>query len=308
MRRAWLVLVAFWAASCSMAEVPASQSLAQARAAHPMRIAVETRAGMPPPAPPEQVLRRMTYPAPAGEMAAYITPPPADGVRHPAILWISGGDSNTIDGFWLPADPDNDQTAAAFRDAGIVTMYPSTRGGNDNPGYREYFYGEIDDILAAAEYLAKQPHVDPDRIYLGGHSTGGTTVLLAAELSDRFRGVFSFGPVYDIRVYGDLLQAPITDEMQARVRSPGYWLSSIRSPVFVFEGRVQGNTEDLKALAKDNRNPQVKLWAVDGATHFSILAPVTALVAKKIVDDAGAQTRIAFTQSELDAAVARMGR
>lgn len=307
MRMAWLLLSALWATSCSTAQVPEPQTLAQARAEHPMRIGRETRAGMPPSPPPEDVLRLVKYPAPAGDMAAYITPPPADGARRPAILWISGGDSNTIDGFWVPADPGNDQTAAAFRDAGIVTMYPSTRGGNDNPGHREYFYGEIDDILAAADYLAKQPYVDPDRIYLGGHSTGGTTVLLAAELSGRFRGVFSFGPVYDIRVYGDLLETPIADEMQARVRSPGYWLSSIRSPVFVFEGE-RGNVEDLEALAKDNRNSQVKLWTVNGASHFSILAPVTALVAKKIVEDGGAQTRIAFTQSELDAAVAGMRR
>lgn len=304
MRFAWWMLGMSLLASCSMAN-GASQTLAEARAAHPMAIARQTREGSPAPVPPEGVMRLVTYPSPAGDMSAYLTPLPKDGARHPAIVWISGGDSNTIGDFWSPADPANDQTAAAFRKAGIVTLYPATRGGNDDPGYRELFYGEIDDILAAADYLAKQPGVDPDRIYLGGHSTGGTTVLLAAELSDRFRGVFAFGPVYDIREYRDLLPVPITDADQARVRSPGYWLSSIRTPVFVFEGAAGGNTEDLRDLAKDNRNPLAKFWAVDRATHFTILAPVTALVAKKIVADEGAATKIDFTQRELDATMHR---
>ena len=65
-------------------------------------------------------------------------------------------------------------------------MFPSLRGGNDNPGRREGFFGEVDDILAATDYLARQPHVDPKRIYLGGHSTGGTMVMLVAESTDRY--------------------------------------------------------------------------------------------------------------------------
>ncbi len=81
-------------------------------------------------------------------------------------------------------------------------MFPSLRGGNNNPGQIEGFFGEIDDILAAAEFLAQQPYLDPDRIYLGGHSTGGTLVFLVAEASGRFRAVFAFGPVVDVREYG----------------------------------------------------------------------------------------------------------
>lgn len=48
-------------------------------------------------------------------------------------------------------------------------------------------------------HLAHQPYVDPNRIYLGGHSTGGTLALMTAEASDRFRAVFAFGPVSDVR-------------------------------------------------------------------------------------------------------------
>ena len=32
-------------------------------------------------------------------------------------------------------------------------MFPSLRGGNNNPGSKEGFFGEVDDVLAAADLL-----------------------------------------------------------------------------------------------------------------------------------------------------------
>ena len=106
-------------------------------------------------------------------MAAYASPPPADGKRHPAIIWIFGGFDNSIGEIaWQKGPAANDQSAIVFREAGILMMYPSLRGGNRNPGFTESFYGEVDDVLAAADYLSKLDYVDTNRIYLGGHSTG----------------------------------------------------------------------------------------------------------------------------------------
>jgi acetyl esterase/lipase len=48
------------------------------------------------------------------------------------------------------------------------------------------FYDEVDDVLAAARFLANQLGVDPTQLFLAGHSVGGTTALLAAmNLLDR---------------------------------------------------------------------------------------------------------------------------
>ena len=91
----------------------------------------------------------MKYEAGPGMLAAYLTPDPGDQRTHPAIVWITGGETQTIGDVWSTAELFNDQTAQQYRDAGIVMMYPSQRGGNDNPGHREGFYGEVDDILAA---------------------------------------------------------------------------------------------------------------------------------------------------------------
>src|SRR5437667_5755760 len=151
--------------------------------------------------PPAGVFQTVQYSS-NDRLSAYLTARPADRQKHPAVIWIVGGDCNSIGDVWSAQPRNNDQSAAAFRKAGIVMMFPSLRGGNDNPGAKEGFLGEVDDVLGAAHFLSGQDYVDPKRIYLGGHSTGGTLALLVAECSDRFRAVFSFGPADDVSGYG----------------------------------------------------------------------------------------------------------
>jgi acetyl esterase/lipase len=253
------------------------------------------------PDPPPGLFRTVRYDSPIGKLPAYLTPDPKDGKKHAAIIWITGGDCNSIgQGSWEEGPPDNDQSASPFRKAGIVMMFPSLRGGNDNPGIKEGFLGEVDDVLAAAQHLGKQEFVDPGRIYLGGHSTGGTLVLLVAECSDRFRAVFSFGPVADVAGY-DPAYVPFdtSNPREVRLRSPGWWLATIKKPTFVFEGTVQpGNIESLQAMARSSANPNAHFVAVRGANHFSILAPTTRLIAEKILRDDGPVSNLAFNDEE----------
>ena len=58
------------------------------------------------PVPPPKIFRKVKYKAQPGELTAYLSPDPGDGKKHPAIVWITGGDCNTIDeSLWAPADP-----------------------------------------------------------------------------------------------------------------------------------------------------------------------------------------------------------
>src|SRR5262249_30529789 len=156
------------------------------------------------------------------------------------------------------------------------------------------------DVVAAAEFLRKQPFVDPDRLYLGGHSTGGTLALLTAECSDRFRAVFSFGPVHDVLGYGPRYNPfAISDRKELLLGAPGRWLHSIRVPVFVFEG-TDGNLSSLQALARASKNPRVRFFEVKGADHFNVLAPTNRLIADKILRDTGPACGIAFTEKEVN--------
>ncbi len=250
--------------------------------------------------PPPEVFQIVHYDSPAGKLASYLTPNPQDGQKHPAIVWITGGDCNTIGDVWSEADPANDQTASAFRKSGIVMMFPSLRGGNDNPGVREGLLGEVDDVIAAADFLAKQDYVDPSRIYLGGHSTGGTLVLLVAECSDKFRAIFSFGPVHNVAGYGpEYTPFDRSNLREFELRSPGSWLASIKNPTFVFEGTAQGNLLALQMLSRASINPMLKCLPVDGADHFSVLAPTTKLIAEKVLQDTGPTCTLMFTEDEL---------
>jgi dienelactone hydrolase len=285
----------------------AAPDLAAEKKAHPTH-AFGPDGGMgAPPVPPANVFSLTHYPAPSGPTAAYVTPRPHEGGRHPAIVWITGGDCNSIDDLWHPADATNDQTAAAYRKAGVVMMFPSLRGGNTSPGRREGFFGEVDDVIAAGEWLAKQDYVDPHRIYLGGHSTGGTLVLLTAESTDRFRAVFAFGPVADVREYGGRFIPPgLTDPAELRLRSPIYWMRAIRQPTFVIEGTDRDSNADVvQLLAKYPHSQAMQVFLVKGANHFSTLAPLNALIAQKILADSGSTSTLALSQQELDAPFAR---
>jgi dipeptidyl aminopeptidase/acylaminoacyl peptidase len=250
----------------------------------------------PIPTPPDGC-KIVNYPAPLGSFPAIITNPITTGVKLPAIIWITGGFDNSIGDVWTPQDPSNDQTASAFAKAGIVTMYPSLRGGNDNPGFEELCFGEVNDIVAAAKYLASLPYVDPHRIYLGGHSTGGTLALLLAETTNRFRAVFSFGPVDAIGKYGmDSLPFDYNNKQELLLRSPVMYMDAVSVPTFVVEAAdTPSNIDCVQYLAAHSSNPQLHFYSMPGYDHFSELAVSTPIVAQKILQDSGPQVNISLS-------------
>jgi acetyl esterase/lipase len=276
-------------------------SLVDARKGFKTKVTRVDKGHGPAPAPPPNLFQLIRFDAPVGKLAAYLSPDPGDGKKHPAIIWITGGDCNSIDdGCWNEGPPVNEQSASAYRKAGIVMMFPSLRGGNNNPGAKESFLGEVDDVLAAADFLAKQKFVDPDRIYLGGHSTGGTMALLVAECSDRFRAVFSFGPVHDVSGYDpQYLTFDRSNPREVELRSPGHWLSSVKSPTFVLEGMVQGNIGALQEMSRASTNPQLHFLPIPGANHFSLLGPANRVIAAKILRDTGTTTNLTLTAADI---------
>jgi dienelactone hydrolase len=296
-------------AGCLAERTPVQEkvSLPEARAGFKTKLVPQSHERDPVPDPPEELFRKVAFDSPAGKLAAYVSQTPDDGTKRPAIIWITGGDCNSIGDVWSSAPRSNDQTASALREAGIVIMFPSLRGGNENPGTKEGFLGEVDDVLASADYLAREPSVDPKRIYLGGHSTGGTLVLLVAECTDRFRAVFSFGPASDVANYPpEFLPYDFSNPRENELRSPGPWLDKIQGPTFVFEGTDgQSNIGSLDAMARATKNPMVHFLPVRGTDHFSVLAPANELIARKVLADRGAQCNIAFTEAELKTLASR---
>ena len=248
-------------------EAPKEQSFAEAHDAFQTTLVEQNSDNDPIPDPPEGFFDLVQYPSKVGDLAAYVSSDPDDGKKHPLIIWVVGG--------W----------------------------GNGNPGNYETLFGEVDDIVSAYDYAASLPYVDPDRIYLGGHSTGGTRALLAAEYTDKFRAVFGFGVVDKIEYHNNSQFTFDTDnEEEYRMRSPIYWLDSVRTPTFLIEGSG-GNSSNLKNIERTSKNENIHCYIMEGQDHWTVLAPLTRVLAQKILSDTGAECNIAVTQEELDEAM-----
>lgn len=285
-------------------EAEKKQSFAEAHDAFQTTLVERNSDNDPIPDPPEGFFDLVHYPSKVGDLAAYVSSDPGDGKKHPLIIWVVGGWGNGIDDFpWCYPAWDDDQTGSAFWQAGVLTMYPSFRGGNGNPGNYEALFGEVDDIVSACEYAASLPYVDPDRIYLGGHSTGATRALLAAEYTDKFRAVFGFGAVDKIEYHNNSQFTFDTDnEEEYRMRSPVYWLDCVKTPTFLIEGSG-GNAMNLKNIERTSENDNIHCYIMEGQDHWTVLAPLTRVLAQKILADTGAVCNIAVTQEELDEAM-----
>jgi len=272
------------------------ETLVEAKKGFKTKIIRSEKPGDAPDTPDRGLFDLVKYKSSVGQLAAYVTKDPKDGKKHPAIVWITGGDNNSIGDIWSKRPRSNDQSVSAFRKAGIIMMFPSQRGGNDNPGKREGFYGEVDDILDATEYLASLPYVDEKNIYLGGHSTGGTLAMLVGASSNRFRAIISLGPVASPIQYGnEFLYCDPNDEEEIELRSPIYWLHCINSPMYVIEGEEEGNWEVAEYMSENNTNEKVKFFKVPKHDHFTVIAPVVEELAGQI-----ANGHLKVTQQTID--------
>jgi dienelactone hydrolase len=264
-----------------------AKGFAQAR--HGFETAIKIPGGDAPPLPqpPAALFVRSDYKNPRNyRLPGYVTPDPRDGRRHPAILWLTGGDTNALGDFWTPGPDAKDQTARAFREAGLIMVFPTLRGGHGQGGAKEWLLGEVGDVLAAAEQTVRLSYVDPERIYLGGHSTGGTLALLVAAMPTPFKAVFAFGPVATADRYAPGL-IPVDfsayDPMELKLRSPLHWLGDIGQPTYIVEGvDGSGNRTELETLCAATRNPLVHCLPVQGADHFSVLRRATQVIATQL--------------------------
>lgn len=277
-----------------------STTLANARANFQTHIFGDAIFAEPEISPPPEEFVTLSVDSNGITLPAFVTPDPNNGRTHPAIVWVTGGESNNLFEFWHPAPFDNDETASQFRDAGIVTMFPSFRGGNTNTGKIEYNYGEVNDVIAATRLLANLPYVDPTRIYLGGHSCGGTMALLISEIVSQteptlFKAIVCFGatelvytPGFEDKtsIFETFANASHRDKIEVLLRSPYFWLDDICVPTWLIEGLNGGNVQPLQKFAQASQhNDVIRCVPVHNLDHFSVLAPTNTTIAEHILHD-----------------------
>jgi len=177
--------------------------------------------------------------APAGYRLRTIVTEPKDSPlardgRLPAFMYVQGIICDTID---RPLNPEvvDTRIVHAIADAGFVTMRVDKPGIGDSEGppcSEIDFETELAGYLAALRQLVAMPNVDPERVYVFGHSMGG---VMAPYLSQHV-------PVRGSIVYGTLARTWFE-----------YQLENVRRQAALSPGISEGDvTEAVLAEAKSS--------------------------------------------------------
>ena len=221
--------------------------------------------------PPPGLFRLVHYPSPVGALAAYVSVAPADGQRRPAIIWLVGGFSNGIgEVAWEPGPRQKRSICVGLSRGGSPHDVPLAPRWERQSWIQRTFYGEVDDVLSAIDYLRKLEIVDPERIYLGGHSTGGTLALLAAECGVKVRAIFAFGPVEDVAGYGpDVLPFDTAKPRELELRAPNAGSPGFKYRPSSWKERVAARTLPVFARWLDYRIPTLSAFCRSAARTTS---------------------------------------
>jgi dipeptidyl aminopeptidase/acylaminoacyl peptidase len=218
---------------------PIARDLQEYRSANPTHLTVH---GPPPTAWQDATplklpagVKEVTYESDGLQLKAWMSDIPADGKVHPAVVFCHGGFwfSNEDWGFLKP-----------FLDAGFVVMAPRVRAENGNPGDFEYYYGEVDDVIAAGRFLSQQKGVDQRRIFVSGHSAGGDLAALAVMAPNPFALSAPIGAAIDMRMlvklqderHKQLIVFNAADLHEVEARSAMLFTASLRAPIVLIYG------------------------------------------------------------------------
>ncbi len=194
------------------------------------------------------------------------------GGKRPALLFLHGGNALGV-GHWELTWP--------YLQAGYVVMVPAFRAENGQRGAFSGFYDETADALAAAQVLAAQPDVDPSRLFVSGHSVGGTLTLLAALSSKLFRGASSFSgnpSAYAFfKRFPEDIRFDSSDPREFEMRSAVCYAASFKCPMLIQHGTDEARSKGMSELTAGRANAaglHVDYAPVRG-DHFSALPEET---------------------------------
>ena len=235
------------------------------------------------------VAQAISFPSAGGRTSHALYYPPANGAfalpegqPPPLIVQAHGG-----------------PTAKAGASFSLGTQFWTSRGfalvdvdygGSSGYGraYRQALNGQwgvvdVEDVIAAAQYLVGTGRADPGRIAIHGGSAGGFTVLAALAESDVFSAGGDFYGVSDLEAlardthkfesrYLDTLIGPWPQEKALyQARSPINHLDRFRTPLIIFQGAedpvVPPNQAVMILEALRSRQTPVTYMEFPGEAH-----------------------------------------
>jgi dienelactone hydrolase len=212
-----------------------SEDYAEARRKFRTKLVRKTSSPQPAPMPEAPAgVKVVEFPSGDLRLKAWTNlPDKSPPTKIPAVIFLHGG-FGFVKAHW--------EQAESYRNAGFIVLVPILRGENGQSGNFTLLYDEVDDVLAAADYLARQPSVDAENIFVAGHSIGGTLALLAAQASNKFRAAAAFSGSPDQQLLlrfafpKDKIPFDASDAREFQMRSPLAYAASFKSPTRIYYG------------------------------------------------------------------------
>jgi acetyl esterase/lipase len=212
---------------------------------------------------------RVEYMSDGRSLSAWLfRPERGNGEPRPALVYLHGG-------FAFGASDFTD--CEPFVQAGCVVFCPTFRGENGNPGDFEMMLGEVDDAAEAVRWLARQEYVDPQAVFVFGHSSGGVlSAILSLYDALPAQHTGSAGGLYGPDLFDALSETVPFDRRDEREANMRVLIGNIRwmkRPHFAFVGTadrfMKGSTAEREAKAASTPLTVVEL----AGDHHSTLNP-----------------------------------
>ncbi len=218
---------------------------------------------------PARFIHPVEYPSLERNLKGWVYLPDDDTTRRrPALVFCHGGFAASANDL-LCVEP--------FLNGDYVVFGPSWRGESGNSGNFELMLGEVDDAANAVRWLAQQPYVDPDRIYMFGHSVGGGIAALVSLMNDvPLRHSGSSGGLYPDVIFKawspDITPFDYRDRTECAMRLLDGNTRSMQVPHYAFLGQNdydEGFSWVAKKYLDDPlKAPLLKIQVIPG-DHFS---------------------------------------
>ena len=217
---------------------------------------------------PESKPEEVVFPSSGRELHGFLWKPEGPG-PFPAILWNHGSEK-------LPGS--QPVLAKFYAEHSYVFFIPHRRGQGRSPGeYIQDLVGqtppserarrmvelqqaEVEDVIAALNYLKSQPFVDAARIAISGCSYGGIQTLLAGERDLGVKALVPFAPgamSWDQNL-------PLRDRLLRAV-------DLAKAPILLIQAENDFNLAPSRELSKEaerkKKNLQSKIYPPFGKSH-----------------------------------------
>jgi dienelactone hydrolase len=212
--------------------------------------------------------QEVTFPSGKLQLHGFLWKPDGPG-PFPVVLWNHG--SEKLPG-WRP------ELGAFYTAHNYVFFIPHRRGQGRSPGdyiqdllaqtppdqrnrrMVELQEAEVDDVVAALNYLKALPFVDRERIAISGCSYGGIQTLLAGERDLGVKALIPFAPGAISWERDPMLQ----DRLKQAV-------DRARAPIFLLQAENDFNLAPSRELNKEAKKKQVdfqaKVYPAFGSSH-----------------------------------------